>query len=59
MTEYNSVFVLRNKVTDKMIFKYWASSGQHKAIFSSRKRAEKVISSSFVNKDDIEIIEIK
>ena len=55
-TEYNSIFVLRNKATGKMILTYWASSQKHKAIFSTRKKAEDAI--AWI-KGDIEIIEIK
>ena len=56
-TEYNSIFVLRNKATGKMILTYWASSQKHKAIFSSRKKAEEAVSMWI--KGDIEIIGIK
>ena len=56
-TEYNSIFVLHNKATGKMILTYWASSQKHKAIFSSRKKAEEAVSMWI--KGDIEIIEIK
>jgi len=39
-TEYEKLFVLRNIDTGKLIFTYYASSQKHKAIFSSRKKAE-------------------
>lgn len=56
-TEYNSIFVLRNKATGKMILTYWASSQKHKAIFSTRKKAEEAVSMWLDN--NIEIVEIK
>ena len=58
MTQYNSLFLLKDRITGKMIFKYWASSGEHKAVFSSRKRAERV-TSTWLKHLDIEIIEVK
>jgi hypothetical protein len=39
-TEYDKLFVLRNIDTGKLIFTYYASSQKHKAIFSSKKKAE-------------------
>lgn len=55
-TEYTSIFCLRNKTTGKMILTYWASSQKHKAIFSSRKKAEEAVSMWLG--DNIEIVEI-
>lgn len=56
-SEYNSVYVLRNRETGKYIFRYCASSQYHKAIFSSRKRAEEVVK-EFEDPSLIDIIEI-
>lgn len=54
-TEYEHVYVLKNKDTGKMIFTYWASSQKHKALFSTRKKAEDAIGNIDGN---IEIIEL-
>ena len=54
-TEYEHIYALRNKDTCKMIFTYWASSQKHKALFSTRKKAEDAIENIDGN---IEIIEL-
>lgn len=54
-TEYEHVYALRNKDTGKMIFTYWASSQKHKALFSTRKKAEEAIENIDGN---IEIVEL-
>lgn len=38
--EYKHLYALRNKSTGMYILYYWASSQKHKALFSSRKKAE-------------------
>lgn len=43
-SEYNKLFVIRNLDTGKLILTYWASSQKHKAIFSTRQKAEDAIS---------------
>jgi hypothetical protein len=43
-TEYETLFVIRNLDTGKLILTYWASSQKHKAIFSTRKKAEDAVS---------------
>ena len=42
-SEYKHLYVLRNGITGDLIFNYWASSQKHKAIFSSRKKAEEAL----------------
>ncbi len=42
-TEYETLFVIRNLDTGKLILTYWASSQKHKAIFSTRKKAEDAV----------------
>ena len=39
-SEYQKLYGLRNKETGKLILYYWASSQKHKAIFSTREKAE-------------------
>ncbi len=39
-SEYKHLYALRNKSTGMYILYYWASSQKHKALFSSRKKAE-------------------
>lgn len=39
-SEYNKLYILRNPEDGKMVLYYWASSQKHKALFSSRKKAE-------------------
>ena len=43
-TEYKTLFVIRNLDTGKLILTYWASSQKHKAIFSTRQKAEDAVS---------------
>ena len=40
ISEYQKLFGLRNKETGKLILYYWASSQKHKALFSSKEKAE-------------------
>lgn len=40
ISEYQKLYGLRNKQTGKLILYYWASSQKHKAIFSTREKAE-------------------
>ena len=40
ISEYKKLYGLRNLSTDKLILFYWASSQKHKALFSSREKAE-------------------
>lgn len=54
-TEYKHVYVLRNKDTGKIVFTYWASSQKHKALFSTRKKAEDATKNIDGN---IEIVEL-
>ena len=54
-TEYEHIYALRNKDTGKMIFTYWASSQKHKALFSTRKKAEDALENIDWN---IEIVEL-
>ena len=43
-SEYDKLFVIRNLDTGKLILTYLASSQKHKAIFSTRQKAEDAIS---------------
>ena len=43
-SEYDKLFVIRNLDTGKLILTYWASSQKHKAIFSTRQKAEDAVS---------------
>lgn len=60
MTEYEHIYLLRNKDTGKYIFTYWASSQKHKAVFSSRKKAEEASKWIEIRKEysNIEIVEL-
>lgn len=40
ISEYEKLYGLRNQATGKMILFYWASSQKHKALFSSKEKAE-------------------
>lgn len=40
ISEYQKLYGLRNMQTDKLILYYWASSQKHKALFSSKEKAE-------------------
>ena len=40
VTEYNKLYVLRNPENNKVVLTYWASSQKHKALFSTRQKAE-------------------
>ena len=39
-SEYNKLYILRNPEDGKIVLYYWASSQKHKALFSTRKKAE-------------------
>lgn len=54
-TEYEHLYALRNNDTGKWILTYWASSQKHKALFSTRKRAEDALKCIDGN---IEIVEL-
>lgn len=55
-TEYEHVYVLRDNDTGKYLLTYWASSQKHKALFSSRKKAEDAV--KMIDDTNIEIIEL-
>ena len=57
MTEYEHIYLLRNKETGKYIFTYWASSQKHKAIFSSEKKAQEALK-WFSLREEVSKIEI-
>lgn len=38
--EYEHLYTLKDKDTGMYLLTYWASSQKHKALFSSRKKAE-------------------
>lgn len=56
-SEYKHLYALKNKASGNFILYYWASSQKHKALFSSRKKAEEVL--RWFNEDYyIEIVEL-
>lgn len=55
-TEYKHVYALRNKDTGNYLLTYWASSQKHKALFSTRKKAEDAV--KWINDTNIEIVEL-
>ena len=56
-SEYDVLYGLKDKTTGKLIHTYRASSQSHKALFSSRKKAEEAL---FWFKDvEVEIVEFK
>ncbi len=55
-SEYKHLYVLRNKDTGNFLLYYWASSQKHKALFSSRKKAEEAL--RWFDDDYIEIVEL-
>ena len=55
-SEYKHLYVLRNKDTGNFLLYYWASSKKHKALFSSRKKAEEAL--RWFDDDYIEIVEL-
>lgn len=55
-SEYKHLYVLRNKDTGNFLLYYWASSQKHKALFSSRKKAEEAL--RWFDNDYIEIVEL-
>lgn len=56
-SEYKHLYALRNKSTGNFILYYWASSQKHKALFSTRKKAEEALS-WFNESYYIEIVEL-
>lgn len=44
ISENKHLYALRNKSTGNFILYYWASSQKHKALFSTRKKAEEALS---------------
>jgi hypothetical protein len=56
-TEYEHLYALKNKDTGMWLLTYWASSQKHKALFSSRKKAQDAL--QWLNEgSNIEIIEL-
>lgn len=55
-SEHKKLYGLRNKENGKLIFCYWASSQCHKAIFSTREKAQ--IASKWIEAET-EIIEFE
>lgn len=54
-SEYEHLYALKDGATGKWILFYWASSQKHKALFSSRQKAEDAVKN--IGRD-IEIIEL-
>lgn len=55
-SEYKHLYVLRNKDTGNFLLYYWASSQKHKALFSTRKKAEEAL--RWFDDDYIEVVEL-
>jgi len=53
--EYEHLYALKDKDTGMYLLTYWASSQKHKALFSSRKKAEESLQWIDCN---IEIVEL-
>lgn len=53
--QYEHLYALRDRSTGKWLLYYWASSQKHKALFSTRTKAEEVV--KWI-KADIEIVEL-
>lgn len=53
--EYEHLYALKDKNTDMYLLTYWASSQKHKALFSSRKKAEESL--QWID-GNIEIVEL-
>ena len=54
-SEYEHLYALRNVETKKLLLYYWASSQKHKALFSTRKKAEEALTNIEGN---IEVVEL-
>lgn len=54
-SSYEHLYALKDRDTDMWILYYWASSQKHKALFSSRKKAEEAL---FWIDGNIEIVEL-
>ena len=52
---YEHLYALKDKETGGWILYYWASSQKHKALFSSRKKAEEAL---FWIDGNIEVVEL-
>lgn len=53
--EYEHLYALKDKDTGMYLLTYWASSQKHKALFSSRKKAEEAL--QWID-NNIEIVEL-
>ena len=53
--EYKHLYALKDKDTGMYLLTYWASSQKHKALFSSRKKAEESL--QWID-GNIEIVEL-
>lgn len=53
--EYEHLYALKDKDTGMYLLTYWASSQKHKALFSSRKKAEESL--QWID-GNIEIVEL-
>lgn len=54
-SSYERLYALKDKDTNMWILYYWASSQKHKALFSSRKKAEDAV---LLIDGNIEIVEL-
>lgn len=54
-SSYEHLYALKDKDTGLWILYYWASSQKHKALFSSRKKAEDAV---LLIDGNIEIVEL-
>ena len=55
MTQYEHLYILKDRDTNKWLLTYWASSQKHKALFSTRKKAEDALRWVGGNIDIIEL----
>lgn len=54
-SSYEHVYALKDKETNMWILYYWSSSQKHKALFSSKKKAEEAL---FWIDGNIEVVEL-
>ncbi len=55
ISEYEHVYAMRNVENGKWVLYYWASSQKHKALFSTRNKAEEAV--KYIE-GNIEIVEL-
>ena len=59
ITEYDNLYIIKNKTINKIVLMYWASSQKHKALFSSFDKASDALKNiKDDSNDEYEIIMI-